>query len=96
MRFDLKKIAQILQTLFDPRKLVQIFQTLSVVVTICTIITALTPSKADDAFVQKMRNMLDILAGNVLHNVNAENPSLDCNSCAANEQTEPNEEVKTA
>lgn len=48
------------------------FDMVSKVVFSCTVVTALTPSKVDDALLQKGLNLLNMLAGNVLNNKNAD------------------------
>lgn len=46
-------------------------------VTAATAITALTPTKKDDAAVTAIQRILNILAGNVGHNRNADDPKED-------------------
>ena len=40
----------------------------SLVVTAATVITAITPNKTDDKYVNHVRKVLDIMAGNVGYN----------------------------
>ncbi len=67
--------------LFDSQTIINFFKNVSVVVAICTAITAITPNKTDDKIMQKVRNILDIFAGNVGHNLNCSSSLVD-NSCA--------------
>ena len=45
------------------------------VVTACTAITAITPTKTDDKVLNAVLSVLNFLAGNVLKNRNADDPS---------------------
>lgn len=68
----------------------EVIRAVTMIVTVCTVITALTPSKSDDQIMQKINHVLNVLAGNVLHNTNADDPSLACNK---DEQAESSENV---
>ncbi len=83
-----------MKRLFDKETIYQLFQIASLIVTIATAITALTPSKTDDKLMQHVQNVLNILAGNVLHNTNHDSPWLEiikeCETgCMANTQMSP-------
>lgn len=45
---------------------------ITTVVTACTAITALTPTKKDDVFIGKVLKVLNFLAGNIGKNKNAD------------------------
>ena len=49
----------------------KLFKIISTVITIATFITMATPNKVDDAFMQKVNEILNVCAGNVFHNANA-------------------------
>ncbi len=76
--------------LLDPKNIMEVIRAVTMIVTVCTVITALTPSKSDDKIMQQINHVLNVLAGNVLHNKNADDPSCDCNKT---EQTESSENV---
>ena len=71
--------------LFDPQTIINFFKNISVVVAICTAITAMTPNKTDDMIMQKIRNVLDIFAGNIGNNINS---VTEDNSCTQGESSE--------
>lgn len=73
--------------LLDPKNIMEVIRAVTMIVTVCTFLTALTPSKSDDLLMQKVNNVLNILAGNIGYNKNADDPS-----CASN-QTESSENV---
>ncbi|MEK7654763.1 MAG: hypothetical protein AAB323_00710 [Pseudomonadota bacterium] len=76
--------------LFDPQNIMQIFRTLTLIVTVATVITAMTPTKSDDEVLQKVNKILNVLAGNVGYNINADDPALAAasNDCAKAESSE--------
>lgn len=76
--------------LFDPQNILQVFRTITLIVTVCTVITAMTPTKTDDELMQKVNKILNVLAGNIGHNINADDPSISDNNCA---QPESNQTV---
>jgi hypothetical protein len=74
--------------LFDPQNIVQIFRTITLIVTVCTVITAMTPTKADDELMQKVNKILNVLAGNIGYNINADDPTIANNKCAQPESSQ--------
>ena len=66
------------------------FRTLTLIVTVATVITAMTPTKSDDELMQKVNKILNMLAGNIGHNINADDPSITAaiNDCAKAESSE--------
>lgn len=56
----------------------RIFHYISMVVTICTGITMVTPTQCDNIWLQKVNAVLNVLAGNVLCNANADAIIKEC------------------
>ena len=53
--------------LLDPKNIMEVIRAVTMIVTVCTFITAITPCKKDDVFMQKILKVLNVLAGNVMH-----------------------------
>lgn len=47
-------------------------QVLAILVTLATIISSITPTKSDNAALNRALHLLNLLAGNVAHNKNAD------------------------
>lgn len=55
--------------------LIKVFRTVALIVTLCTAITMATPSTSSNPTMQKIKNVLNILAGNVVYNTNLDSPA---------------------
>lgn len=80
--------------LLDPKNIMEVIRAVTMIVTVCTFITAITPCKSDDEIMRKIHKVLNVLAGNVLHNMNAEDQSVLCSAAEQTGQAESSSNVE--